>query len=275
LSNAIGTDTRATFGVKVLDTAGSPAAFYPFQVIGSGAVVFGAAVKGSPATLNALISVQTHHPTNTNIHGAFQLVTSSTPAGTGTAVGNYGSSNFGAWFRSPKNTSAVANVGGAFECGALAQNSGTTWNDWFAAYFRAWSSVGTSGVASSVLTRAGGIYIDTGVGSGLPSSNQLTITELIQLYIKSGKSNTRPTITTGYGIKIDQQTYSNATGVTAPVIYGIWLANATAGYKALAFGHADSYISGVSGSMEFNASSFNVVFYDGDVVSYDDDMVTY
>jgi len=83
----------------------------------------------------------------------------------------------------------------------------------------------------------------------------------------------RPNVINNYGLGyIEEQ--KNATTNN----YGVFFASATNSYIAIGIGDATSSgagIGGGSGSLNFYGSTFNVVFYDNEIVSYDDDLVTY
>lgn len=108
-------------------------------------------------------------------------------------------------------------------------------------------------------------------GGSLGTSN--TATNAFGLKIENILTNSKPTLSNAQsGLDIDEQVNTVATINK----YGIRLANATDGYKAISIRDADVWIgSNASGELSLNGSTFNVVFYENDPVSYDDDMVTY
>lgn len=106
-------------------------------------------------------------------------------------------------------------------------------------------------------------------GGSLGTNNSAT--DAFGLKIENVLLNSKPTLSgTQYGISIDEQVN------TAAAKYGIFLANATAGYKAIAIRDADVWIgSNAAGELSLNGTTFNMVFYDNEIVSYDDDLVVY
>lgn len=103
---------------------------------------------------------------------------------------------------------------------------------------------------------------------GIGTSMGTSATAIYGGHIPAMLTGVTPATTDAYGIFIEEQ-------VQATNKYGIWLGSATSGYKAIAIGDANTTIGGKAGEMNFNSASFNVVFYDNEIVSYDDDMVTY
>jgi hypothetical protein len=99
-----------------------------------------------------------------------------------------------------------------------------------------------------------------------------TINNIAANYVTLLQASTlnKPLIINNYGLAyVEEQ--KNATTINN----GAFFANATRGYKAAVFGNQNAYIGGTGGELELGGTTFNVVFYDNDIVSYDDDMVTY
>ena len=171
-------------------------------------------------------------------------------ASAGTTVGPKANCVFGAAFSAASGTSAAANVfaGMFFNQGII---TSFTYTQMYAAYMRGVHSYSTSSSGSGVTTEAGGLLIGA---SASPVVGSPTVTTWNQLKIENTRTgaNTKPVITTAHSINIDEQT-KGATN------YGIFLANATAGYKAIAIRDIDAWIgSSATAQIDIGATNFKV-----------------
>lgn len=103
---------------------------------------------------------------------------------------------------------------------------------------------------------------------GAPTAKNSTATAAYGGYVSNMLTGTTPATIDSYGLFVEEQTQATNK-------YGLWLANATSGYKAVVVGNANAYLGGIGGELALHGATFNIVFYDNDIVSYDDDLVTY
>lgn len=103
------------------------------------------------------------------------------------------------------------------------------------------------------------------------SIGTVTATNAYGLYIENAIGGAKPNTTNYYGAYIAEQTHAAAT-----IRCGLFMANATAGYKAIAIRDLNTAIGAdASGELTLTFDTTNLVSYDDDLVLYGDELVRY
>jgi len=204
---------------------------------------------GGLATDNALVSIRGTAPSTVNYGIFFNPSFASTTAGV-TLVG-FANATFGALFGPADSTGTNTTlVGGLFYNDV---STAKVRSNVIGGIFRPAYGTFAAGTAGTPLAQ-GNVYGWLHQGAGGASGKHVTFTATYGGYISIPFTSlsTGGSITNAYGLYVEEQIW----GTTK---YGIFLANATTGYKALAIRDTNTWIgSDAAGQLDIGATSFKV-----------------